>query len=101
MGVVRADPQSAHRAQLPAGERSQSDLLRPASRSATFCVARSLICALWRGSARRIFAATGEGPKGAATAVVDATEIYLPLDDLINLDEERSAFGQGSRQGGR
>jgi valyl-tRNA synthetase len=30
----------------------------------------------------------GERPKGAATAVVDATEIYLPLDDLINLDDE-------------
>jgi len=30
-----------------------------------------------------------ERPKGAATAVVDATEIYLPLEDLINLDDER------------
>ena len=34
------------------------------------------------------FRSTDERPKGAATAMVDATEIYLPLDDLINLDEE-------------
>jgi valyl-tRNA synthetase len=29
-------------------------------------------------------------PSGAATAVVGAAEIYLPLDDLVNLDEERA-----------
>jgi valyl-tRNA synthetase len=36
------------------------------------------------------FRRAGERPKGAATAVVGTTEIYLPLDDLINLDEERA-----------
>jgi valyl-tRNA synthetase len=35
------------------------------------------------------YAISGERPKGAATAVVGATEIYLPLGDLINLAEER------------
>ncbi|HLN84985.1 MAG TPA: class I tRNA ligase family protein, partial [Candidatus Limnocylindrales bacterium] len=34
--------------------------------------------------------ASGERPKGAATAVVGATEIYLPLDGLVNFDEERA-----------
>jgi valyl-tRNA synthetase len=38
---------------------------------------------------RAEYRAAGDGPKGAATAVVGATEVYLPLDDLINLDEER------------
>jgi valyl-tRNA synthetase len=36
------------------------------------------------------YLAGGERPKGAATAVVRAMEIYLPLDDLVNLDEERA-----------
>ena len=36
----------------------------------------------------------GERPKGAATAVVGAVEIYLPLDDLINLDEERARLSK-------
>ena len=31
----------------------------------------------------------GDRPKAAATAVVGSLEIYLPLDGLINLDEER------------
>jgi len=39
---------------------------------------------------RAEYLAEGERPKGAATAVVGATEIYLPLDDLVNLDEERA-----------
>ncbi|MGH7817127.1 MAG: valine--tRNA ligase, partial [Candidatus Binatia bacterium] len=36
------------------------------------------------------YRSTGDRPKGAATAVVGATEIYLPLEDLINLAEERA-----------
>jgi valyl-tRNA synthetase len=38
--------------------------------------------------------APGDPPKGAATAVVDALEIYLPLDDLVNLDEERARLSK-------
>ena len=33
---------------------------------------------------------SGERPKGAATAVVGSVEIYLPLGDMINLQEERT-----------
>lgn len=32
----------------------------------------------------------GERPKGAATAVVGGTEIYIPLADMINLQEEET-----------
>jgi valyl-tRNA synthetase len=31
---------------------------------------------------------SGERPKGAATAVVGAVEVYLPFGEMINLDEE-------------
>src|SRR4029453_16614027 len=33
---------------------------------------------------------SAERPKGAAMAVVGSVEIYLPLDDMINLQEERT-----------
>jgi len=33
---------------------------------------------------------SGERPKGAATAVIGSTEVYLPLGEIINLDEECS-----------
>ena len=36
----------------------------------------------------------GDPPKGAATAVVGTVEIYLPLDDLVNLDEERARLSK-------
>jgi len=32
----------------------------------------------------------GDRPKGAATAVIGETEVYIPLGDMINLDEEKS-----------
>jgi valyl-tRNA synthetase len=41
---------------------------------------------------------SGDPPKGAATAVVGAMEIYLPLGDLINLDEERSRLNKEVRK---
>jgi len=40
------------------------------------------------------YRAAGDRPKGAATAVVGAVEIYLPLDDLVNLDEERARLSR-------
>jgi valyl-tRNA synthetase len=42
--------------------------------------------------------AGGERPKGAATAIVGATEIYLPLDDLLNLDEEHVRLNKEARK---
>jgi valyl-tRNA synthetase len=35
------------------------------------------------------FTTSGDRPKGAATTVVGSTEIYLPIEDLLDLDEER------------
>lgn len=40
------------------------------------------------------YLSSGERPQGAATAVVGATEIYLPLDDLVNLDEEKARLSK-------
>ena len=37
---------------------------------------------------------SGDRPKGTATAMVGATEIYLPLGDLVNLDEEKARLGK-------
>jgi valyl-tRNA synthetase len=36
----------------------------------------------------------GDPPKAAATTVVGALEIYLPLDDLVNLEEERARLSK-------
>ena len=40
------------------------------------------------------FRQVGDRPKGAATAVIGAMEIYLPLDDLVNLAEERARLAK-------
>jgi valyl-tRNA synthetase len=40
------------------------------------------------------FLSDGGRPRGAATAVFGATEIYLPLDDLINLEEEKARLSR-------
>ncbi len=37
---------------------------------------------------------SGERPKGAATAVVGSTEIYLPLGDMINISEEKARLAR-------
>jgi len=44
------------------------------------------------------YLAGGDPPKGAATAVVRGTEIYLPLGDLVNVAEERSRLSKEVRK---
>jgi len=36
----------------------------------------------------------GDRPKGAATAVIGATEIYLPLEGMINVTEEEARLAK-------
>lgn len=44
------------------------------------------------------FLTSGERPKGAATAVVGTTELYLPLGDMIDLQEESSRLAKEVRK---
>ncbi len=41
---------------------------------------------------------TGERPKEAATAIVGSTELYLPLGDLLDLQEERARLSKEIRK---
>ena len=41
---------------------------------------------------------SGERPKGAATAVIGGTEVYLPLGDMIDLEEEQSRLSKEVRK---
>ncbi len=41
---------------------------------------------------------SGERPKGAATAMIGGTEIYLPLGDMIKPEEERARLGREVRK---
>lgn len=40
------------------------------------------------------YLSSGERPRAAATAVVGATEIYLPLDDMIDFQEEHARLAK-------
>jgi valyl-tRNA synthetase len=44
------------------------------------------------------YVTSGDPPKGAATAVVRGIEIYLPLGDLINFEEERNRLNKEVRK---
>jgi valyl-tRNA synthetase len=44
------------------------------------------------------YLASGQRPKGAATAVIGGTEVYLPLGDLIKPEEERARLTKETRK---
>jgi valyl-tRNA synthetase len=44
------------------------------------------------------YLSSGERPKGAATAVIGATEVYLPLGDMINVEEEQARIAKEVRK---
>jgi valyl-tRNA synthetase len=44
------------------------------------------------------YLSSGDRPKGAATALVGSTEVYLPLGEMINVEEERARLGKEIRK---
>jgi valyl-tRNA synthetase len=89
MGVIRAVRNLRTESNCPPGKEVKIIVCAPDADRAFLSAQQSYLRALARVVGAE-YRANGAGPKGAATAVVGATEIYLPLDDLVNLDEERA-----------
>jgi len=93
MGVVRSIRNLRTEMNCPPGKEVKVIFCGPSAELSLLSEQRPYLRALARvGSAE--FLTSGERPRGAATAVVGATEIYLPLDDLINLDEEQARLAK-------
>ena len=97
MGVVRAVRNLRAEMNCPPGKEVKAIFHGPEEELALLRSLEPYLRSLARvGSAE--YATSGERPKGAATAVIEATEIYLPLGDLINLDEERARLTKEIRK---
>ena len=93
MGVIRAVRNLRTESNCPPGKEVKIILCAPDADLAFLREQQPYLRALARvGGAE--YRSIGAGPKGAATAVVGAAEIYLPLDDLVNLDEERARLSK-------
>ena len=93
MGVVRAVRNLRTELNCPPGKEIKAIFCGPAADLDFLRAQEPYLRSLARvGTAE--FRSNGDAPKGAATAVVGAMEIYLPLDDLINLDEERARLAK-------
>ena len=93
MGVVRSIRNLRTEMNCPPGKEVKVIFCGPSAELSLLSEQQPYLRALARvGSAE--FLTSGERPRGAATAMVGATEIYLPLDDLINLDEEQARLAK-------
>jgi valyl-tRNA synthetase len=93
IAAIRAVRNLRREANCPPGKEVKVMFRGPADRLALLRAQEAHLRALARvGSAHYLQA--GDPPKGAATAVVGATEVYLPLGDLINVEEERSRLNK-------
>jgi valyl-tRNA synthetase len=89
MGVIRAIRNLRTELNCPPGKVVKVIFCAPESDLGFLREQQSYLCALARVGSTE-YRSPGDQPKGTATAVVGNTEIYLPLDDLVNLDEERA-----------
>lgn len=97
MGVVRAIRNLRAEMNCPPGKEVKAIFHGPAEDLAFLRPHEPYLRLLARVGAAE-YLTSGERPKGAATAVIGATEIYLPLGDLINLDEERARLTKEIRK---
>ena len=87
MGVVRAVRNLRTEMNCPPGKQVKAIFHGPETDLSLLRAQEAYLRLLARvGTAE--YLTSGERPKGAATAVIGASEIYLPLDDLVNLAEE-------------
>lgn len=93
MGVIRAIRNLRTEMNCPPGKEVRAIFCGAAADLAFLREQESYLRSLGRVGASE-FRQAGERPKGAATAVVGTMEIYLPLDDLINLAEERARLAK-------
>jgi valyl-tRNA synthetase len=89
MGVIRAIRNLRTELNCPPGKVVKVIFCAPESDLGFLREQQSYLCALARVGSTE-YRSPGDQPKGTATAVVGNTEIYLPLDDLVNLEEERA-----------
>jgi valyl-tRNA synthetase len=87
IGVIRAIRNLRREINCPPGRSIRAIFRGPEGELSALRVQEPHLRALARvGSAE--YLESGEPPKGAATAIVRATEIYLPLGELVNVAEE-------------
>jgi valyl-tRNA synthetase len=92
-GVVRAVRNLRSEMNCPPGKQVKAIFCGPQEDLAFLRAQQPYLSALARVGAAE-FRTDGERPKGAATAIVAAVEIYLPLDELVHLDEERARLAK-------
>jgi valyl-tRNA synthetase len=93
MGVIRAIRNLRTELNCPPGKEVRVIFRGPESDLGFLRDQQPYLKVLARAGAAE-FLTGDERPKGAATAVVGATEIYLPLGELINIDEERARLAK-------
>lgn len=88
MGVVRAVRNLRTEMNCPPGKEVKVVFHGPAEDLSFLRAQEPYLRSLARVGATE-YATSGDRPKGAATAIVGSAELYLPLEEMINLDEER------------
>jgi valyl-tRNA synthetase len=89
MGVIRAVRNLRTELNCPPGREVKVIFFAPA-RDLALLQEHALYLRLLARVTGAEYRADGDRPKGAASAMVGSSEIYLPLDDVINLDEEHA-----------
>jgi valyl-tRNA synthetase len=97
MGIIRAIRNLRTEMNCPPGKEVKVVLHGP-EQNLSFVRAQELYLRSLARVGAIDYMTSGERPKGAATAVVGSTEIYLPLGDMINLQEEQARLTKEVRK---
>jgi valyl-tRNA synthetase len=93
MGAIRAIRNLRTELNFPPGKEVKVMFYGP-SRDLALLQAHALYPRLLARVGAAEYFEDGDRPKGAASAMAGNTEIYLPLDDAINLDEEHARLSK-------
>jgi len=89
MDIIRAVRNIRAEMKVPVGRKSRMLLVAKDESRAALAEAANAICRLASVTQVEFIADKEDAPKGAVTAVCDGAQLFLPLEDLVDMEKER------------
>ena len=94
MDIIRAVRNIRAEMKVPVGRKSRLLLVAKEESHQSLAESESAICRLASVTQVEFIADKSLAPKGAVTAVCDAAQLFLPLEDLVDMEKERQRLAK-------
>jgi len=94
MDIIRAVRNVRAEMKVPVGRKSRIMLLADEATEAGLSISAASICRLASGTELDFLKNKDEAPKGAVTMVCNGAQVFLPMEDLVDMEKEKQRLAK-------